>query len=116
MELLRNQAIYERNRKNRNAKNYTFVRKQMIGKLERNVFSKQQMVDGSMKKLEYVKHNGKYVQLKKYKELMKKKNLYKSPSPEGKKCKKDCVAIGKYCNKITGRCNKVKTTKKTKSR
>lgn len=112
MELLRNQAAYEMNKKQRDAKTYTFVRKQMIGKVERNVFAKHQNVEGVMKKVEYVKHNGKYMQLKRYKDMMKQKNLYKSPSPEGKKCKKDCQAIKKYCNKLTGRCNNSKKTSK----
>jgi hypothetical protein len=114
MELLRNQAAYERNKKQRNAKTYTFVRKQMIGKVERNVFAKHQNVEGVMKKVEYVKHNGKYMQLKRYKDMMKQKNLYKSPSssPAGKKCKKDCEAIKKICNKATGRCNNLKKTSK----
>lgn len=125
MEMLR--SAYERDRKLKNAKAYTFVRKQQIGNVERNVFVKElkhpgKWVNGSRKspyteKVEYVQHNGKYMKLKNYKELMKSKNLYKSPSPQklsspGKSCKKDCILIKKVCNKKTGRCNKPKVTKK----
>lgn len=119
MELLRNQAAYEKARNKQNAKVYEVVRKQQIGNVERKVFRKLGS-DGKYK--EYVRYNGRYVQLKNYKEIMKKKNLYKSPSPvrsasskrsaEGKKCKKDCAAIKKICNKKTGRCNKPKKSPK----
>jgi len=111
MELLRNQAAYEQQKKKRDEKLYSFVRKEKIGNVERKVYSKvNKSIDGT-KKVEYVKHNGKYMQFKNYKEMMKKKNLYKSPSPQAKKCKKDCVAVKKVCNKVTGRCNKPKTKK-----
>ena len=120
MELLRNQAAYERNKNKKNAKIYEVVRKQQIGNVERKIYRKLGS-DGKYK--EYVKYNGRYVQLKNYKEIMKKKNLYKSPSPvrksaspvrsaEGKKCKKDCAAIKKVCNKKTGRCNNPKKSPK----
>lgn len=113
MEMLR--GAYERDRKLKNAKAYTFVRKQQIGNVERNVFVKDSN--------EYVKHNGKFMKLKNYKELMKSKNLYKSPSPQKspslqklsspkKPCKKDCSLIKKVCNNKTGRCNKPKVSKK----
>lgn len=135
MEMLR--GAYERDRKLKNAKAYTFVRKQKIGNVERNVFVKNmpkpdkwvtgridrviydKWVDKTQlqNKVEYVKYNGKYMQLKNYKELIKSKNLYKSPSYQkvsspGKSCKKDCSLIKKVCNKKTGRCNKPKETKK----
>jgi hypothetical protein len=124
MEMLR--GAYERDRKNKIAKAYTFVRKQKIGNVERNVFVKEikhygKHVNGSYKspfseKVEYVKYNGKYMKLKNYKELMKSKNLYKSPSPQKlssprKSCKKDCSLIKKVCNNKTGRCNKPKVLK-----
>ena len=124
MELLRNVAAYERSKKKRDEKIYLFVRKQQFGKVERNVYAKvHKLPGGDTKKLEYVKYNGKYMQLVNYKDLMKKKNLYKSPSPtkaaspkasspgDGKKCKKDCVALGKVCNKKTGRCIAKKASK-----
>jgi hypothetical protein len=103
MELLRNITAYENNKKKRDAKIYTLVKKEKIGNVERNIFLKDEK--------HYVKHNGKYMQLKNFKEMMKKKNLYQSPTPQGKKCKKDCVAVKKVCNKVTGRCNKPKTKK-----
>lgn len=107
MDLLRNVAAYENNKKKRDAKIYALVKKEKIGNVERNIFSK----DGN----HYVKHNGKYMQLKNYKEMMKKKNLYKSPSPVKKGCKRDCVAIKKICNEKTRRCNNPKkVSKKTK--
>ena len=124
MEVLR--GAYERDRKKNNAKSYIFVRKQQIGNVERNVFAKKvhhygKTVNGRYysprtETVEYVKYNGKYMQLKKYKEMMKAKNLYKSPSPKAKspiikKCKKDCVSINKICNTKTGRCNKIKSVK-----
>lgn len=114
MELLRNQASYERKQKLRNQRDYVFVRKQQIGKVERNIFSKKTKIPGTerVQTVEYVKHNGKYMQLKNYKDMMKKKNLYQSPSPVLKKCKKDCPSIKKVCNTKTGRCNKIKTSKK----
>lgn len=118
MELLRNVAAYERSKKKRDEKIYQFVRKQQFGKVERNVYAKvHKLPGGATKKLEYIKYNGKYMQIVNYKDLMKKKNLYKSPSPkasssgDGKKCKKDCVALGKDCNKKTGRCNAKKVSK-----
>jgi len=120
MDLLRNVAQYEANKKKRDAKVYQFVRKQKLGNVERIIWQKP--VDNKM--VEYVKYNGKYMQLKNYEAMMKRKDLYKqqvnfqkmllaSPkkpqSPEkpespGKECKKDCKAIGKVCNKKTGRC------------
>ena len=79
MELLRNVAAYERSKKKRDEKIYLFVRKQQFGKVERNVYAKvHKLPGGDTKKLEYVKYNGKYMQLVNYKDLMKKKNLYKS--------------------------------------
>ena len=113
MDLLRNIAIYEANKRKRDAKRYTFVRKEKIGKLERNVFSKQKFdtKTNTFITAEYVKHNGKHMELNNFKTLMKKKNLYTSPSPikspvEKSKinCKKDCVSINKECNFKTGRC------------
>ena len=110
MDLLRNVTQYEANKKKRDAKIYQFVRKQKLGNVERIIWQKP--VDNKM--VEYVKYNGKYMQLKNYKIMMKQKNLYKSPSPirespkksesSGKKCKKDCESIGKVCNKKSGRC------------
>ena len=129
MEMLR--GAYERDRKKKNAKAYTFVRKQKIGNVERNVFIKEfkhpkQFINGVWKspyseKIEYVKYNGKYMRLKNYKELMKSKNLYKSPSPPKlspvkKPCKKDCSLIQKMCNNKTGRCNKIKAPKASKKK
>ena len=108
MELLRNQAAYEQQKKKRDEKLYSFVRKEKVGNVERKVYLKVNKSNEGTKKVEYVKHNGKFMQLKNYKEMMKKKNLYKSPSPQGKKCKKDCKAIKKEGNKVTGRCNKPK--------
>jgi hypothetical protein len=108
MELLRNQVAYEQQKKKRDEKLYSFVRKEKVGNVERKVYLKVKKSSEGTKKVEYVKHNGKFMQLKNYKEMMKKKNLYKSPSPQGKKCKKDCKAIKKECNKVTGRCNKPK--------
>ena len=121
MDLLRNVAQYEANKKKRDAKVYQFVRKQKLGNVERIIWQKP--VDNKM--VEYVKYNGKYMQLKNYEAMMKRKDLdkqqrnfqkmlfaspKKTESPEkpelpGKECKKDCKAIGKVCNKKSGRCN-----------
>jgi hypothetical protein len=87
---------YERIRKAKNDKNYQVVRKDKIGNLDRNIYIKNN--------IEYVKYNGKYMQLKNYKTVMKNKGLYRSPEPS-KECKKDCESLNKMCNKKTGRCN-----------
>ena len=47
-------------------KNYKLVRTVMYGEQKRNIYSKNS--------LEYIKHNGKFMQLKKYNE-MKKRNI-----------------------------------------
>ena len=119
MDLLRNVAQYEANKKKRDAKVYKFVRKQKLGNVERIIWQKP--VDNKM--VEYVKYNGKYMQLKNYEAMMKRKDSWKqirifnnrlfTQKPEspkkskssGKQCKKDCKAIGKVCNKKSGRCN-----------
>jgi hypothetical protein len=122
MEILR--SAYERDKKLKNENAYTFVRKQKIGNVERNVFEKKmprpdkwvtsrldrviydKWVDKTVpvNSTEYVKHNGRFMQLKNYKELLKSKN--KSPSSQklsshGKSCKKDCSLSKKESNKKT---------------
>lgn len=122
MEILR--SAYERDKKLKNENAYTFVRKQKIENVERNVFVKKmprpdkwvtsrldrviydKWVDKTVpvNSTEYVKHNGKFMQLKNYKELLKSKNKYpdsqKLSSP-GKSCKKDCSLSKKESNKKT---------------
>lgn len=85
-------------KRNINAKKYVLVRSDLVGNQKRNIYIKDSN--------EYIKHNGKYIQLKNYKEMVFKKNelqLNKS-----KPCKKDCAAENKICNKKTHRCNKIK--------
>jgi hypothetical protein len=119
MDLLRNVARYEANKKKRDAKVYKFVRKQKLGNVERIIWQKP--VDNKM--VEYVKYNGKYMQLKNYEAMMKRKDFWKQvrifnnrlftkkpespkkPKSPGRQCKKDCESINKVCNKKSGRCN-----------
>lgn len=98
MDLLNMGYIGEKDRKAKNAKKYILVRSDIVGKQKRNIYSKDSK--------EYIKHNGKYIQLKNYMKIMLQKNeLYlKNINP----CKKDCAAENKICNKITGRCNNKK--------
>jgi len=101
MDLVRRAYVGEKDRKAKNAKQYTLVRSDLVGNQKRNIFRKDSK--------EYIKHNGKYIQLKKYMEmaLKKKELLLKKSQP----CKKDCAAENKICNKKTHRCNKIKEEK-----
>jgi len=110
MDLINRGYIGDRDRKLKNAKRYILVRSALIGKQKRNIYIKDSK--------EYIKHNGKYVQLKKYMENMINKEILqinkgiektkKSP------CKQDCVAKNKICNTKTKRCNKIKEKKVSK--
>lgn len=101
MDLLHKQHIGEKDRKAKNAKKYTLVRSEIVGKQKRNIYRKDSK--------EYIKYKGKYVQLKNYMKMVIQKNdlqLKKNP------CKKDCASENKICNKITKRCNKKKEVPK----
>ena len=102
MEILT--ATTNKNNRAKNAKRYIVLYSQKIGNKMMNVYSRNSK--------EYVRHNGKYMQLTKYKDLLKAKGLYKSPTKLiEKNCKRDCKLIEKICNKKTGRCNKIKVPK-----
>jgi len=116
-------AHIQRNKDKRNAKVYEIVRKEKLGNVERNIFVKEfkhpsTVLNGQyqppyVEKREYVKHNGKYVQLSNYKKMMNIVSRPNSPKQVAKDvssnvCKKDCAKVGKVCNKDTKRCNKVK--------
>ena len=93
MDLVKRAYIGEKDRKAKNAKQYILVRSDFVGNQKRNIFSKDSK--------EYIKHNGKYIQLKKYMEMaLKKKELQLKKSQP---CKKDCAAENKICNKKTRR-------------
>lgn len=101
MDLLKRAYDGEKDRKAKNAKQYILVRSDLVGNQKRNIFSKDSK--------EYIKHNGKYIQLKNYMEkVLKKKELQVKKSQP---CKKDCAAENKICNKETHRCNKIKEEK-----
>lgn len=95
MDLLKRGYIGEKDRKEKNAKKYILVRSDIVGKQKRNIYSKDSK--------EYIKHNGKYIQLKNFMKMViqKKESYLKNIFP----CKKDCAAKNKICNKITHRCN-----------
>lgn len=105
MDLVRRAYVGEKDRKAKNAKQYILVRSALIGKQKRNIYIKDSK--------EYIKHNGKYVQLKKYmknmidKEILQINKEIEKTNP----CKKDCAAENKICNKKTHRCNKIKEEK-----
>lgn len=80
-------------------KKYELVRSIMYGNQKRNIYIKNS--------IEYIKHNGKFMQLKNYDEMKKKK--YNEQQKNG--CKHDCKAENKICNKKTLRCNKIKEEK-----
>ena len=98
----------EKERKAKNDKNYKLVRTVMYGEQKRNIYSKNS--------LEYIKHNGKFMQLKKYNEMRKKKHNELMKKQQKKDCKKDCKAENKICNKKTLRCNKIKEEKVPKEK
>jgi len=114
MDYLFNAQI-QRNKDKKNAKTYKQLRKEKLGNVERIIYVKEiKIVSNSgrsspiFEKKEYVRQNGKYIQLDNYKKKMNIKSSSKSSLVSGKKCKTDCKKIDKVCNKTTGRCNKVK--------
>ena len=122
MDYLFNTQI-QRNKDIKNAKTYKQLRKEKLGNVERIIYVKEfKKVSNNgrsspvFEKKEYVRHNGKYIQLDNYKKLMNIKSSSRSSSKSssrsslvsGKECKTDCKKINKICNKTTGRCNKIK--------
>lgn len=101
MDLLHKQHIGEKDRKAKNAKKYTLVRSEIVGKQKRNIYRKDSK--------EYIKYKGKYVQLKNYMKMVIQKNDLQLKKNS---CKKDCASENKICNKITKRCNKKKEVPK----